>query len=366
MSEAKAKVEFKTASSIIYILLFLLGLWGCLVIYNATFFKETPFYFVGRQFIWLMIGMFFLYASSHIPFDFYRDLVWPLAIATYIPLIAVLFLGVRVNGMCGWFSSGGVFIQPSEFAKAPYLLLLCYLNSRIENDLKRCAAMALAAFVWIVPIALEPDIGSVMIYLAGFFLVYWLGGGKIKYIIVSFIAAIPVCAFFVYKNQYILDRITGFWNPGGDPLGSGWHIMQFRFALSRGGFWGASLGKAIWANAYLPLSHSDSAFAAMAESVGFAGACPVILGAFIIALAAYFLARKKSDCFVRNIIMSLGGLFVVQALIHISVNVTLLPPTGITLPLISYGGSSLVSCMIAFGILLSAARSPETVKEETE
>jgi cell division protein FtsW len=306
-----------------------------------------------------MVGMLCLYAASHIPFDFYKDLVWPLAIATYVPLVAVLFLGVRINGMCGWFSSGGIFIQPSEFAKAPYLLFLCYLNSRIEDDLKRYAAMALAAVAWILPIALEPDFGAVMIYLAGFFVVYWLGGGRMKYIIVSVLAVIPFAAFFIYRNPYVLYRITGFLDPTSDPLGSGWHIMQFRFALSRGGFWGASLGKAIWANAYLPLSHSDSAFAAMAEAVGFAGAFPVIVGTFAISAAAYYLAKKKTDSFLSSIIMSLGVLFSVQAMVHISVNVSLLPPTGITLPLISYGGSSLVSCMIAFGILLSAARCSE-------
>ena len=336
-------------------MLFLLGLWGCLAIYNATFYSDAPFYFVGRQFAWLMAGMFCLYVASQIPFGLYRDMIWPLAVFAYIPLISVLFFGIAVNGMRGWFSAGSVFIQPSEFAKAPFIMLLCWLNSRIENDFKRFIAMLAMTFVWVIPVALEPDLGTAFVFLTGFLIVYWVGGGRILYLGISLMAVVPAAAFFIYRNKYVVARVTGFLNPADDPLGSGWHVMQFQYTLARGGFWGASWGKALWANSYLPLSHSDSAFASLVESVGFIGSFPVIVGLLGIAGIAYFLAAQKEDNLKKTLIFSLGALFVTQALIHISVNVTLVPPTGITLPILSYGGSSLVSTMIAFGVLLSAA-----------
>lgn len=340
---------------ILYPMLFLLGLWGCLAIYNSTCYSEQPFHFAGRQFVWLLIGMLLLFLSSKIPFILYKEGIFAIAAISYIPLIAVLAWGTQVNGMNGWFSWNGIFFQPSEFAKAPFLLLLCCVNARIEDEFRRFIALLGVTVLWMIPVALQPDMGTCLVYFCGFFLVYWIGGGRIKYFFFSLAALLPILIFFIMRNPYIFSRFQGFLDPLADPLGKGWHVMQFRYTLARGGFWGASWGKAVWANSYLPLAHSDSAFASLTESVGFAGAFPVIAGIMIICLVACRMADRQTDKLRRTFIFCVPALFALQSLIHISVNLTILPTTGITLPILSYGGSSLVSTMIAFGIFLSAA-----------
>lgn len=341
---------------ILYPMLFLLGLWGCLSIYNSACYSEQPFHFAGRQFVWLIVGMLFLFLSSRISFFLYREGAIIIAVLFYLPLIAVLAWGTQINGMNGWFSWNGIFFQPSEFAKAPFLLLLCCIDAKIENEFKRFMVLLGITILWIIPVALQPDMGTSLVYFSAFLLVYWIGGGRIRYFFFSLLALLPIFVFFVMRNPYIFSRFQGFLDPMADPLGKGWHIMQFRYTLARGGFWGASWGKAIWANSYLPLAHSDSAFASLTESVGFAGAFPVIAGIMVICLAACRVADKQNDKLRRTFIFCVPALFALQSLIHISVNVTILPTTGITLPILSYGGSSLVSTMIAFGIFLSASR----------
>lgn len=348
--------------STIYMLLAVLGLWGCMAICNATFYNDSPFYFVGRQSLWLIIGLFVLFISARVPFEFYRRFAIPIAVAAYIPLLLVLVLETKINGMRGWFSLGcNVFMQPSEFAKIPFVLLLTHICAgRAHRDcgsFTHFMLLMLITLFWIIPLALEPDFGAIILFLAAFVIVYWVSGGKTAYLVGSMVALLPGCAVFLYINRYAIGRIIGFISPDTDPLGCGWHIRQFQYTLARGGLFGESWGKAIWANCYLPLPHSDSVFASLTESVGFAGAFPVIAGICVLAVISYLLATRAQEKFSRIFIFSAGMLFAVQALVHISVNVTLLPPTGITLPILSYGGSSLVSTMLAFGLILSASKS---------
>jgi cell division protein FtsW len=163
------------------------------------------------------------------------------------------------------------------------------------------------------------------------------------------------------KKAYLLSRITGFLDPGADPFGSGWHILQFNYAVARGGLFGSGWGNCLWANSYLPLSYSDSSFAALAEALGFIGSAPVIVGFGLLAWFAFRISAVSHDPFKKLFISSMMFMIVIQALMHISVNTGMMPPTGITLPLFSYGGSSLLSTMIAAGMIISAAESPDQI-----
>ena len=169
--------------------------------------------------------------------------------------------------------------------------------------------------------------------------------------------AAAAAALFVWSHPYAWRRITGLFQPELDPLGSGWHVRQFELAIARGQFFGEKLGHAVWSNAYLPLSYNDSAFATMAETLGFFGTLPVYLGfALLIASLVVLANRFDLEFDARLYILSAAALIGIQSLVHISVNLCLLPPTGLTLPLISYGGSSLIGCCLMLGIALSAAR----------
>lgn len=347
-------------SMLIQGLVFMLGLWGCLAIYNATMFAVSPFYFVGRQLLWLVVGMGLMLFCSRIPFSAYRDNIELLTALFYIPLLAVLIFGVRINGMKGWFMLGNIFIQPSELAKGFFILSLCHFGGKFRPGIQRFLGMALITMFWVLPIALQPDFGTVLVYIAGFVIVYWLMNGSVWHLLLIPATVFSGLGLLVNFKPYILNRFLGYLNPDMDPLGFGWHIQQFQFTLARGGFWGMKWGKALWANSYLPLAHSDSVFASLAESLGFIGTFPVIFVMGVMVFAIFKLALKTETEFRKVYVLSIGLIFAVQALIHISVNVTLLPPTGITLPVLSYGGSSLLATMISFGIMLSAAGKHET------
>lgn len=345
----------------IQILLLLLGLWGCMAIYSSTALSPDPFYFAGRQLLWLTIGLMVMFFTSRIPFDFYINNAWRLAIIAYLPMIAVLFIGVQINGMRGWFEVGNNMIQPSEFGKVIYLLLLCSIASTNKTT-KRFAYMLLVAIMWMLPIALQPDFGTVLVYAAGFLIVYWLSGGKVRYILALPFIALPFIIYFCMKDRYLIKRIIGYLNPDIDPLGSGWHIHQFQFTIARGGLFGTGTGDAYWTNAYLPLPYSDSVFASISESIGFFGTAPLLIVMLVLIFIVYTIAVKgKNDKSRKLFIMATGMLFAFQFMLHVSVNVTMLPPTGVTLPILSYGGSSMVATMLGFGLLLSAAAEREKI-----
>ncbi len=345
----------------VQILLLLLGLWGCMAIYASTSFSPAPFYFAGRQLLWLTIGLMVMFFASRVPFGFYIDNAWRLAIIAYLPLIAVLMIGVKINGMRGWFAIGNSMIQPSELGKVIYLLLMCSIASTTDG-IKRFGYMLLVAVMWMLPIALQPDFGAVLVYAAGFLLVYWLFGSKLRYIIALPFIALPFIVYFCLKNPYLIKRFSGYLNPASDPLGSGWHIRQFQFTIARGGLFGTGTNNAYWTNSYLPLPYSDSLFASMSESLGFIGSAPLLIVMLILLFIVYIIAIKVNNDQQRKVfIMATGMLFAFQFMLHVSVNVTLLPPTGVTLPLLSSGGSSMIATMLAFGLLLSAASEREKI-----
>tara|TARA_B100000609_G_C17188265_1_gene420960 strand:- start:402 stop:1535 length:1134 start_codon:yes stop_codon:yes gene_type:complete len=339
-------------SMLISIVIFLLGLWGCLAIYSATSFSDSPFYYAGRQLLWLGLGMTVMLTIVRIPVEFFKKYLWMLVVAAYVPLLAVLVFGVRINGMKGWYSIGPLLFQPSEFAKTFFILMLCRIATDMPRGFKRFLVMFGVTLLWTLPIMLEPDFGTAAIYFLGFLAIYWLVGEKLRYLLIPLPFGLAGLVLACYQMPYLLQRFKGFWDPGADPLGSGWHIRQFQFTLARGGFTGSGAGRTIWSNSYLPLAHSDSVFATMAESVGLAGSLPIIVVFLILAYLFYKLSIKCSDKFEKLFVMAVGIFFVVQAFVHISVNVTLLPPTGLTLPLLSYGGSSVISIMVAAGIAL--------------
>ncbi len=343
-------------------ILLMLGLWGCLAVYNATIYGDYPRSFAARQFIWLSCSFIVLTTVSRLNFGEIQSALLRVALISYCALVLVLVFGTRINGMKGWYSTGLFLVQPSELAKPFFILSLCYVDRKYKGH--KCTALLFGlGLLWLLPIMLQPDFGTAAVYAAGFAIFYFLRGKQLWIMIPALAASVPLSGLLLLKIPYMLRRLQGFRDAEAMQLGAGWHIMQFKYTLARGGFSGASWGRAVWANNYLPLPYSDSAFASLTEAVGFLGAVPVIAGLLGVAYIGYRLAVAGNDGFRRLYICSFTGMLLFQALVHISVNVALAPPTGITLPMFSYGGSSLLSTMLGAGILLSAA---ESVPEKCE
>lgn len=338
-----------------------LGLWGCLAIFNASAHYDNPLSYVLRQLVWLSVAMSTLGVASLLSVTVYRVVLPAMAVVSYAMLWLVLEFGVRVNGMQGWFSWNGLYLQPGELAKPAFLLSLAWLMERLAAQ--RChlwkgyVPLLLFCGVWCLPIVLEPDFGTFLIYVITFVVVAWVMGSRSSHLVWTAAAAVPVAGLCVMWKAYLWHRLQGYWEPDAFAETYGWHVVQFQRTLASGGLWGNSLGHGVWSESFLPLSHSDSIFASIAEAVGFAGVVPLIL--LIIGWAYYGFKRAAAagDEFSRAAILGLVAMLTIQSLMHLSVNLGLVPPTGITLPLISYGGSSLVSSLLMVGIVEGISRS---------
>ena len=347
------------------LLAFLLAVWGGLTIVSAQSGAGQPLLLAGKQLIYLAVGLAVMAVIAKIPFATHLRWAGIYAALSILLLLALPLFGIRINGMLGWYEFAGFFFQPSELAKGFYLLFLVKLAVRSETGWKQFAILGGAAMLWTVPVLLQPDFGTATVYLLGFAVLYLLAGGTWRCFFTACGAMVLTAAGFIAAKPYAWKRITAFLDPNLDPGGASWHIRQFQLAIAHGGFFGSKLGQAIWSNAYLPLPYNDSAYATMAETLGFVGALPVpVFYAMLFYSLISAAMRRELAPPARLYLAGAAVLPAIQALLHLSVNVGLLPPTGLTLPLVSYGGSSMVGTFALLGLAMSAEKSadPPTAK----
>ncbi|WP_176014856.1 FtsW/RodA/SpoVE family cell cycle protein [Victivallis sp. Marseille-Q1083] len=334
----------------------LIGLWGCLTIYSTQSGGDDTWGFLSRQLCWLGLGFVTMFGLQQLKFRYILAALPWLAALTIAGLAGVLLFGVRLNGMLGWFSCGDFWLQPSEPLKAAVLLVLAGIFTATPLRFRQLAIATGFTGLVVGLLILQPDYGMALLYCGAFFLIAMLAGIHRHYLF-AFLAALPVAALLAaWRSPYVWRRFAAFWNPDGDLLHSGWHIRQFQLAIARGGWTGTELGNAFWSNTYLPLAYNDSIFAAMAEAVGFFGVLPYLTAFAALIYLLWQLGMTAPDRTGRLFVVAAAGLLAIQALLHISINLALLPPTGLTLPLVSYGGSSMFGSCLLIGLALSAGR----------
>lgn len=333
------------------------ALWGCLLIYTSRALGESPMYFAGRQLVWLCAGAGVFLLAGAMPFRFWRKAALYLFFCSAVLLAIVLFWGKRVNGMSGWFELGGwITVQPSEFAKGMLLLYLSTLAAKDGDapEWKTFLRMLIPSLICCALVLLEPDFGSAFLMFCGFLIVCFTAGKPVRYLAGTVLLCAGAAAVFLRRHPYALKRVFDFLS-GGE---GAWHAANFKFALGRGGLIGSGDGAALWSNGYLPFPHTDSLYATIVESSGLVGGL-IVLTLFVLFGLLFVRMSKKpglpADASVY--ICSIGMLYLTQALLHMGVNTVLLPTTGVTLPVLSYGGSSLVSTFLALGAAFSAERS---------
>jgi cell division protein FtsW len=340
-------------------------MFGCLAIYNATFHHNASFHYVARQAVWLLVALAVLAGATKVPAAKWEQVAVPLTCLCLTALYAVLAVGVIHNGMRGWFAVSlpgvgpfeTIYIQPSELAKpvfALFLARLCLLRNDDTAPTWRHFGLCIALAVpWFLAIALQPDFGTLLVYIGTFVVVYWLRGGPPRHLVATAAILLPLAALIVSRVPYIQSRLKGFLDPTAHSQGSGWHIIQYKLTLASGGLTGQPVEDALWARNYLPLGHTDSVFATVGETLGLLGLIPILAGLGVWFAYGFYHSRRCDNLAAATTIGAITCLIGIQALIHISVTVGLLPPTGVTLPFLSYGGSSLVSSCLAIGILQS-------------
>jgi cell division protein FtsW len=322
-----------------------------------------PLYYLLRQSLYLGIGLTAGLICLSIPLDVWERSSFLLLIFAYLLLISVLIPGVgrEVNGSTRWLPIGPVNLQVSEPARLLILMFVAGYVSRRADELSSSAAgffkpmgLVLAACALLL---LEPDFGAATVLMATAMAVLFAGGVRLRYFFAVLAPIIAGFALLAITSPYRLRRLTGFLDPWADPYDSGFQLTQSLIAIGRGEWTGVGLGGSVQKLFYLPEAHTDFVFAVFAEEFGLLG---VIL---LVSLYGLLLVRtlgvavrcaRAGQLFSACLTFGLGAWLGAQALVNIGVNMGLLPTKGLTLPLMSFGGSSLIICCAAIGIILRA------------
>lgn len=347
-----------------------LCLIGAVMVFSASAMTAREefgngYIFLVRQLIFIalgLVGMFFLMNTD------YRKLRQPRVIFTAIAvtlvfLIAVFFLD-RSHSTHRWIKGGPLSLQPSEFAK---LVVIFYLAWFIEirraprgiglhDPLRSLLPAAGPVLVTVGLVLAEPDMGTACMILLVAFVLLFVAGIPVRYILGACLTALPAIYLMIVRVPYRLERVKAFLTPGTDPQGHGFQLAQSLIAVGSGGFSGVGLMESRQKLFFLPEAHTDFIFSVVSEEWGFIGALVLVVLFAIYGWRGFIAAMKAPDDFGRYLGLGITTLVVGQALVNLSVVLGLMPTKGIPLPFISYGGSSLLVMLLATGVLLNISQ----------
>lgn len=360
-----------------YWLLFLalsLVCFGLAMIFSASYVISIQehgdmWYFTKRQALFAFVGFLLMIILMNIPYRlFKRWFVW-IGLLSLLPLILVLIPGIgkNFNGAQSWFQVGGFLIQPAEFAKVGLIIYLAGLIAKKQEQFRNFSTGLLPALIAICLfaglIAAQPDFGTAGILFLSAMMVVVAGGAKLVHLALVGLPMAAALGLWAAFTPHVIKRLTSFLNPWADPYNSGYQLIQSLYAFGSGGLFGVGFGESIQKYDYIIYPQNDFIFAVIGEEWGFVGVAIF----FVVYLT--FLWRSLANClrtkdlFAVLLGVGLVSLFGIQALINIGGVTGTIPITGVTLPLISYGGSSLLMCMLSIGIILSISREANRRQE---
>jgi rod shape determining protein RodA len=335
-------------------LIILLGAFGSLVVYSAA---DGDNSFIEAHIIKLTLACLLMIIAAQIPQNWYRDLSLSAYIIGLLFLIAVLFFGEISKGAQRWLDFGVFRFQPSEIMKLAMPAALAWLLAKQQLP-PNWSQLGIATLMLLVPVALvakQPDLGTAILIAASGAAVVFLAGLAWR-VIVGLLALLAIAApiAWTHLHDYQQKRVLTFLDPENDPLGAGYHIIQSKIAIGSGGLEGKG-----WRNGsqtqldFLPESHTDFIFSVLAEEWGLIGVSVLLTLYLLVILRGLYIAWKARDTFGQLMAGTITLSFFIYIFINIGMVSGLLPVVGVPLPLISYGGTSLVTLMLGFGILMS-------------
>ena len=339
---------------------------GLLMVFSASavMAKErfgSPYAFVIRQSLWAVFGLTAMVLLMRVDYRRYNkpNVVFP-AVAVSVLLLLVAFLMHDSHATHRWIRFGALSFQPSEIAKPALVLFLAwFLQNRmnsIEDFRGTILPAALPSLIFIALILKEPDLGTALVCAGVTALMLYLAGMNMRYLWLAALASAPVLYFMLFRVKWRRDRILAFVNPESDPLGKGFHIIQSLIAVGTGGFSGTGFMDGRQKLFYLPEPHTDYIFANVAEELGLIGAIAVVALFVVLGYRGMRAAILSKDPFARFLAFGITATLLIQAFFNISVVLALVPTKGITLPFISYGGTSLFIMLASIGVLLNITR----------
>ncbi len=341
---------------------------GLMAIFSASAPKcmdagVNPAKFLFSQIIYLVVG--FIGMKFLTNYDYKNMVVWTIPLTFFVILCLILVnytpLGVTVNEAKRWIGIGMFQFQPSEFAKPAVIMLLAsaFYKNDVIMDNHKIVYYFLPILIMVFMIFKQPNLSMVILLMLTSLVMYLSAGGPLKFFVMS--AGIGAFGLFTAGvtqiiKPYQMSRITTWLNPEADPLGAGYNVIQSLVAFATGGFWGVGYGSSKQKLAWLPESHTDFIFAVMAEELGFIG-CLLVIGLFwTFVHRGFLIASRCPDMYGKLLAVGITFSIGFQAFLNMSVASSLLPATGVTLPFISYGGSSLMVSMWMVGILLNISK----------
>jgi rod shape determining protein RodA len=331
---------------------------GVIEIHSATQYDRSETFYV-KQIYRILIGLFLMTLVMSVDYHSLAENVPYLYAASVLALAAVLLFGKTVSGSKSWISLGGFFeLQPSELVKVVVVVALARFLCEIRTEYLTTTDILKASGIVGLPVLLvmlQPDLGSAMTFMPALLIGLFLGGLRRKWIVVAAILSVLVVGAGWYNLKgYQRERIYTFLEPERDPLGHGYHSIQSKIAVGSGGFWGKGIGKGSQTRlGFLPERHTDFIFSVVGEELGFVGAVTILVIYFLIIGRAIHIAQTARDKLGIYITLGASSILMFHILENIGMVVGLMPITGIPLPLLSYGGSSVMATFMLLGLIIN-------------
>jgi cell division protein FtsW len=322
---------------------------------------QQPYLFLTKQALWSILGLAVLLVSIRVDYRTYRNeaFIWSLLGLVVLMLVAVLF-SAPVNGTRRWFGIGGLGIQPSELAKIACVfftaLMLERRMHRIDDLSYSLTPIALIVGLVVALILLQPDFGTSISLALVVAVMVFAAGLHYRYFVGLALVALPAIYIVLVAAPYRRRRLLAFWDPWADPLGDGFQIIQSLVAVGTGGVFGRGLMAGVQKLFYLPEPHTDFIYAVIGEELGLIGATAILFCFCVIAWRGLRISARAEDTFGSFVALGLTTMIAAQALVNISVVLGLMPTKGIPLPLVSFGGSSLLINLLGMGVLLNISQ----------
>ena len=320
---------------------------------------ENEFHYVIRHAISIVVALIAAIITYRISLNIWFNNTFPLWLITIILLLAVLVVGTEVNGSTRWIRVGGFTLQATEVAKVMMTILTAdYVVRRaqeVRSNYKGLLRLAIVMLLTVGLIIAEPDLGATVVIAVSMLGVFFLAGAPLIQFGIAFGAILSAFIFLIVFEPYRYERLMSFSNPWADPLGSGYQLSNALMAFGRGEWFGVGLGHSIQKMSYLPEAHTDFMLAILGEEFGFFGIATVLALSFAMVVCCIRIGQRAlNHQYLRAGYLAYGIsiIFLLQILVNAGMNMGMLPTKGLTLPFISYGGSSLIMCAVMISLIL--------------
>ena len=352
--------------------LFLVGI-GIGMVYSASSALAlrgfgSEYYFLKRQGIFAAFGILALVFCGHIPLKIYRIFTYPVLLISFMLLILIHIkgFGITAGGATRWLHLGIINFQPTEIARLALVLYLAYSLSKKQKLIKEFSVGFLPHLImlcfFVVLLIIQPDFGSVIIFGAITWIMMFVGGVSLKHLFFFLVSGLPIIYYFILNAEYRLKRLLSFLDPWQYPADSGYQIVHSLMAFGSGGITGAGIGNSYQKLFFLPEPHTDFIFSVIGEEAGLWGVMVLFILYGIILWRGISIARNAEDSFGALTAIGITTALGLQICINMGVAVGLLPTKGLTLPFLSYGGTSLLVNMASVGILINIAADRSSIK----